>query len=58
MNPNPQQASPSFEVTSARREQHWFSLPDTVSRYMRAAKGKFEDEEKRIKGTMEWRMDI
>ena len=37
------------------RELMFLDRPDTMPRYMRAAKWKFEDAKNRIKGTMEWR---
>ncbi|EIM83498.1 CRAL/TRIO domain-containing protein [Stereum hirsutum FP-91666 SS1] len=36
-------------------EQEWLRKPDTIPRYMRAAKWKLEDGKKRLKGTLEWR---
>ncbi|KII94958.1 hypothetical protein PLICRDRAFT_33786 [Plicaturopsis crispa FD-325 SS-3] len=39
-------------------ELRWLNLPDTMPRYMRAAKWKFDDAKKRIKGTLEWRRDF
>lgn len=33
-------------------------MPDTMPRYMRAAKWNFDDAKKRLKGTMEWRRDF
>ncbi|KAL0068462.1 hypothetical protein AAF712_004540 [Marasmius tenuissimus] len=36
-------------------ESRWLSKPDTIPRYMRAAKWDLEDGKKRIKGTLEWR---
>ncbi|KZP10091.1 CRAL/TRIO domain-containing protein [Athelia psychrophila] len=39
-------------------ELKWLSRPDTIPRYMRAAKWKLEDGKKRIKGTLEWRRDF
>lgn len=33
-------------------------MPDTMPRYMRAAKWNFEDAKKRIQGTMEWRREF
>ncbi|KAH7924464.1 CRAL/TRIO domain-containing protein [Leucogyrophana mollusca] len=39
-------------------EARWLSKPDTMPRYMRAAKWKFPDAQKRIKGTMEWRREF
>ena len=38
-------------------ELRWLNKPDTMPRYMRAAKWKFDDAKKRIKGTMEWRRE-
>ncbi|KAF7978011.1 hypothetical protein HWV62_1873 [Athelia sp. TMB] len=39
-------------------ELKWLSRPDTIPRYMRAAKWKLEDGKKRIKATLEWRRDF
>jgi len=39
-------------------EHRWINRPDTIPRYMRAAKWKFDDAKKRIKGTLEWRRDF
>ncbi|KAH7915732.1 CRAL TRIO domain-containing protein [Hygrophoropsis aurantiaca] len=39
-------------------EARWLNKPDTMPRYMRAAKWKYPDAQKRIKGTMEWRRDF
>jgi hypothetical protein len=39
-------------------EHQWVNHPDTIPRYMRAAKWKFDDAKKRIKGTLEWRRDF
>ncbi|KIM88872.1 hypothetical protein PILCRDRAFT_85334 [Piloderma croceum F 1598] len=39
-------------------EHRWVNRPDTIPRYMRAAKWKFDDAKKRIKGTLEWRRDF
>ncbi|EPQ60082.1 CRAL/TRIO domain-containing protein [Gloeophyllum trabeum ATCC 11539] len=38
-------------------ELRWLTKPDTIPRYMRAAKWKLEDGKKRIKGTLEWRRE-
>ncbi|WWD20434.1 hypothetical protein CI109_104910 [Kwoniella shandongensis] len=38
-------------------EQRFLADPGTHPRYMRAAKWKFEDAKKRIKGTLEWRRE-
>lgn len=38
-------------------EKRWLNKPDTMARYMRAAKWNFEDAKKRIKGTVEWRRE-
>jgi hypothetical protein len=42
----------------AEWEQRWLARPDTIPRYMRAAKWKLEDGKKRIKGTLEWRREF
>ncbi|TFK70077.1 CRAL/TRIO domain-containing protein [Pluteus cervinus] len=39
-------------------EQRWLNRPDTLPRYMRAAKWNLADAQKRIKGTLEWRRDF
>ncbi|CAL1694857.1 unnamed protein product [Somion occarium] len=39
-------------------ESRWLDKPDTLPRYMRAAKWDFEDAKKRIKATMEWRREF
>ncbi|KAL4244199.1 CRAL-TRIO lipid binding domain superfamily protein [Abortiporus biennis] len=39
-------------------ELRWLNKPDTMPRYMRAAKWKFEDAQKRIKHTLEWRREF
>ncbi|KAG6329320.1 hypothetical protein ID866_9768 [Astraeus odoratus] len=39
-------------------ELRWLNKPDTIPRYMRAAKWKMHDAQKRIKGTMEWRREF
>jgi len=39
-------------------ELRWLNKPDTMPRYMRAAKWKFEDAKKRIHGTIEWRREF
>ncbi|KAH9885446.1 CRAL/TRIO domain-containing protein [Cubamyces lactineus] len=36
----------------------WLNKPDTMARYMRAAKWNLEDAKRRLKGTMEWRRDF
>ncbi|ESK85442.1 cral trio domain-containing protein [Moniliophthora roreri MCA 2997] len=36
-------------------ELRWLDKPDTIPRYMRAAKWNLADGKKRIKGTLEWR---
>ncbi|KAI0082133.1 CRAL/TRIO domain-containing protein [Panus rudis PR-1116 ss-1] len=38
-------------------ELRWLNKPDTLPRYMRAAKWNFEEAKKRIKATMEWRRE-
>ncbi|KDQ62926.1 hypothetical protein JAAARDRAFT_28896 [Jaapia argillacea MUCL 33604] len=38
-------------------ELRWINRPDTIPRYMRAAKWKLDDGKKRIKGTLEWRRE-
>ncbi|KAK7695217.1 hypothetical protein QCA50_002407 [Cerrena zonata] len=38
-------------------ERRWLEKPDTLPRYMRAAKWDFQDAKKRIKATMEWRRE-
>lgn len=38
-------------------ELRWLRKPDTIPRYMRAAKWKMPDAEKRIKSTLEWRRE-
>ncbi|KAH9854360.1 CRAL/TRIO domain-containing protein [Lenzites betulinus] len=38
-------------------ELRWLNRPDTMPRYMRAAKWNLEDAKKRLKGTIEWRRD-
>jgi len=38
-------------------ELRWLRKPDTIPRYMRAAKWKMHDAEKRIKSTLEWRRE-
>lgn len=38
-------------------EQRWLNKPDTMPRYMRAAKWKFDDAKKRLKATLEWRRE-
>ena len=39
-------------------ELRWVNRPDTMPRYMRAAKWRFDDAQKRIKATLEWRRDF
>ncbi|KIM69956.1 hypothetical protein SCLCIDRAFT_1207210 [Scleroderma citrinum Foug A] len=39
-------------------ELRWLNRPDTLPRYMRAAKWKMHDAQKRIKATIEWRRDF
>ncbi|TFK56431.1 CRAL/TRIO domain-containing protein [Heliocybe sulcata] len=38
-------------------ELRWLTKPDTIPRYMRAAKWKLDDGKRRIKGTLEWRRE-
>lgn len=38
-------------------ETRWLDKPDTLPRYMRAAKWDFEDAKKRIRATLEWRRE-
>ncbi|KAI0640216.1 CRAL/TRIO domain-containing protein [Trametes polyzona] len=38
-------------------ELRWLNKPDTMPRYMRAAKWNLDDAKKRLKGTMEWRRE-
>jgi hypothetical protein len=38
-------------------EKRWLESPGTIARYMRAAKWKTEDAQKRIKATLEWRRE-
>ena len=38
-------------------EIRWLGMPDTLPRYMRAAKWDLEDAKKRIKATILWRRD-
>ncbi|KAL5494780.1 hypothetical protein ACEPAI_242 [Sanghuangporus weigelae] len=38
-------------------EKRWLEKPDTVPRYMRAAKWKLDDAKKRLKATLEWRRE-
>lgn len=38
-------------------ELRWLNMPDTMPRYMRAAKWNLDDAKKRIKSTMEWRRE-
>ncbi|XP_006453958.1 hypothetical protein AGABI2DRAFT_175691 [Agaricus bisporus var. bisporus H97] len=39
-------------------ELRWLQKPDTLPRYMRAAKWDYADAQKRIKGTLEWRREF
>ncbi|KAJ3553299.1 hypothetical protein NP233_g12676 [Leucocoprinus birnbaumii] len=39
-------------------ELRWLQKPDTIPRYMRAAKWNFADAQRRIKATLEWRRDF
>ncbi|KAI0658384.1 CRAL-TRIO domain-containing protein [Cubamyces menziesii] len=39
-------------------ELRWLNKPDTIPRYMRAAKWNLEDAKRRLKGTLEWRRDF
>ncbi|EIW63841.1 CRAL/TRIO domain-containing protein [Trametes versicolor FP-101664 SS1] len=39
-------------------ELRWLDKPDTMVRYMRAAKWNLEDAKRRLKDTMEWRRDF
>ena len=39
-------------------ERRWLDKPDTLSRYLRAAKWKLDEARKRIKGTIEWRREF
>jgi hypothetical protein len=39
-------------------ELRWLNRPDTIPRYIRAAKWKLEDGKKRIKATLEWRREF
>lgn len=39
-------------------ELRWLNKSDTIPRYMRAAKWKMNDAQKRIKGTLEWRREF
>ncbi|KAG9222181.1 hypothetical protein CCMSSC00406_0009006 [Pleurotus cornucopiae] len=39
-------------------EKRWLTRPDTIPRYMRAAKWHYADAQKRIKGTLEWRREF
>ncbi|KAH8094696.1 CRAL-TRIO domain-containing protein, partial [Cristinia sonorae] len=39
-------------------EKRWVNKPDTMPRYMRAAKWNFADAKKRIQGTLEWRREF
>lgn len=38
-------------------EKRWLDKPDTIPRYMRAAKWKLDDAKKRIMTTLEWRRE-
>lgn len=39
-------------------ERRWLNKPDTMPRYMRAAKWNLENAKSRIKGTVEWRREF
>jgi len=39
-------------------EERWLSKPDTIPRYIRAAKWHLADGKKRIKATLEWRREF
>jgi len=39
-------------------ELRWLDKPDTLPRYLRAAKWKLDDAKRRIKGTLEWRREF
>lgn len=39
-------------------ELRWLNKPDTVPRYIRAAKWHLPEAQKRIKGTLEWRREF
>ena len=39
-------------------EVRWLDKPDTIPRYMRAAKWDLEDGKKRIEGTLKWRREF
>ena len=39
-------------------ELRWLNRPDTIPRYMRAAKWDLEDGKKRIEGTLHWRREF
>lgn len=39
-------------------EVRWLNKPDTIPRYMRAAKWDLEDGKKRIQGTLHWRREF
>lgn len=41
----------------AEWEARWLARPETIPRYIRAAKWKLEDGKKRIKKTLEWRRE-
>lgn len=38
-------------------EKRWIESPGTIARYMRAAKWRLDDAQKRIRGTLEWRRE-
>ena len=39
-------------------ELRWLNRPDTIPRYMRAAKWKLPDAKRRIEGTIKWRREF
>ena len=39
-------------------EVRWLNKPDTIARYMRAAKWNLADGKKRLKATLEWRREF
>lgn len=39
-------------------ELRWLNKPDTIPRYMRAAKWDLQDAKKRIEATIHWRRDF
>jgi len=39
-------------------ELRWLNLPDTIPRYMRAAKWRLDDAQKRLRATIEWRREF